>query len=415
MKKDMKRSKTVFWTLLLITTICWRISTSADLPNLAYTFAPLFAAYALLGLALVNFISSRHTLNDTIFDGLDKAYVWHKNLGIFAISCAVIHALLLIIARPGFDLQSIGSLSGYCALALFIILILMAIYNTKINHEKWKRIHSFMIVPYIIAVVHFFIAARYPLMSFYMIWLATISCIGILSGLYSTLLYEKTAFVYHYKIVATEQITTDVIELIAEPLDKKLPFKAGQFTFLQFKKGNTTFPSHPFTISSSPSEDVLRLSIKADGNDTIKIKDLTPGDIIKLSKAHGTFDYIGGTPKQIWVGAGIGITPFRSFYRGEFPKGFDIDLYYAYNNPEQASYLHELEVLKHEGLTINLHQSSTDGYLTAEKILQHMDADTPISIYFCGPHGMREAIYKGLTESEHNIVDFHYEEFGFGR
>ncbi|MFZ8991027.1 MAG: SUMF1/EgtB/PvdO family nonheme iron enzyme, partial [Pseudohongiellaceae bacterium] len=74
--------------------------------------------------------------------------------------------------------------------------------------------------------------------------------------------------------------------------------------------------SHPFTISSAPAEDVLRLTIKASGDFTRALhQTLKAGDGAIVMGAYGMFDYKTGRPDQIWIAGGIGLTPFLAFIR----------------------------------------------------------------------------------------------------
>ena len=73
---------------------------------------------------------------------------------------------------------------------------------------------------------------------------------------------------------------------------------------------------HPFTISSAPQEDVLRLTVKASGDFTRHLfSNLKAGMDAVIEGAYGMFDYKTGGQKQIWVAGGIGVTPFLSFIR----------------------------------------------------------------------------------------------------
>src|SRR3970040_78401 len=107
--------------------------------------------------------------------------------------------------------------------------------------------------------------------------------------------------------------------------------RAGQFLFVRFPSEKDLNESHPFTISSAPSEDVLRLTIKASGNFTRDLfSNLKAGSDAVVEGAYGSFDYRTGGGKQIWVAGGIGITPFLSFIRDlETDLGHDVDFYYT--------------------------------------------------------------------------------------
>ena len=61
-------------------------------------------------------------------------------------------------------------------------------------------------------------------------------------------------------------ITTEVtLRATGNPIKKH---RAGQFLFVRFPNTGTLNESHPFTISSAPQEDVLRVTVKASGDFT---------------------------------------------------------------------------------------------------------------------------------------------------
>jgi predicted ferric reductase len=103
--------------------------------------------------------------------------------------------------------------------------------------------------------------------------------------------------------------------------------------------------SHPFTISSAPAEDVLRLTIKASGNFTRDLfARLKEGSDAIIEGAYGMFNYKTGGPKQIWIAGGIGLTPFLSFVRDmDGILQHKVDLYYTVRHPEEAVFVEELE------------------------------------------------------------------------
>src|SRR5262249_44822139 len=127
-----------------------------------------------------------------------------------------------------------------------------------------------------------------------------------------------------------------------EPIKKH---RSGQFLFVRFPSEKDLNESHPFTISSAPAEDVLRLTIKASGNFTRDLfTKLKEGADAIIEGAYGMFNYKTGGPKQIWIAGGIGLTPFLSFVRDmDGDLGHHVDLYYTVRHPEEAIFVDELE------------------------------------------------------------------------
>jgi predicted ferric reductase len=98
--------------------------------------------------------------------------------------------------------------------------------------------------------------------------------------------------------------TTEVV--MRAKKDRVKEQRAGQFLFVRFPKEKTLNESHPFTISSAPREDVLRLTIKASGDFTRHLfGNLQAGTDAIIEGAYGMFDYKTGGKKQIWVAGGM--------------------------------------------------------------------------------------------------------------
>src|SRR5690242_20042982 len=84
---------------ILITWIFWLfIKPTRDIPTISQ-YSQLLAAFALVGFALINFISTRHKVLDNLFNGLDKSYIYHKYLGISALLMVFVHDITISIGK----------------------------------------------------------------------------------------------------------------------------------------------------------------------------------------------------------------------------------------------------------------------------------------------------------------------------
>ena len=72
--------------------------------------------------------------------------------------------------------------------------------------------------------------------------------------------------------------------------------------YLEAKDG---WHRHPFTISSAPHEDVLRVTVKALGDYTSRLQELIePGMPAVIGGPHGRFNHWKGTDRQVWIAGG---------------------------------------------------------------------------------------------------------------
>lgn len=386
-------------------------------------YSQLLAAFALVGLAVINFISTRHKALDKMFNGLDTSYIYHKYLSITVLIIIIIHNITIEIGKKSEIAAGISisrdpyAMYGAFSMYLFIIIILIALLAKKLNYERWKVIHKFMIIPYAFGIYHYYGSATYEVFSLsaFSIWLNIVNLIGISSAIYSIFFYEKTAFKHHFKVIKLEEVADGTVEITGKSFSKDINFEPGQFAFIKIPGKNSSFPSHPFTISEAPKNGEIQFTIKGLGDHTKALfNTIKVDDEFMVSGPHGKFNYKTGSKNQIWIAGGIGITPFRSFYQSGVPKEYSVDFFYAYNNDNEASYLEEMQnLIDNDNVRLHLFNSKEKGFLTIDKISALIKIDKPVDIYFCGPKPMRESLQKQLKNSNIKVKDFHYEHFQF--
>lgn len=407
---------------ILITWLLWLFAKPIREISVMTEYSQLLAAFALVGFSFVNFISTRHKILDYVFQGLDKSYLYHKYISISALVLVIIHNVTIEIGKGIERTQGIRiprdpyAMYGTFSMYLFIVIMLIALLAKKLNYERWKMIHKFMIIPYAFGIYHYYGSATYAVFSMepFSLWLNIINCIGIISIFYSLFFYEKISFKYKFKVKKLEIVANETLEITGESLGEDMKFKPGQFAFIKILNKENKFLSHPFTISEAPKDGEIQFTIKALGDDTRNLlESLKVNDEFAVSGPHGKFDYKAGLKNQIWIAGGIGVTPFRSFSQAQVPNDFSVDFFYAYNNEEEGAYTKELEALASDNLRIHLFNSKEKGFLSVKEISNYVNSKDKFDVYFCGPKPMRDALIKQFKNSNINIGDFHYEHFQF--
>jgi predicted ferric reductase len=176
--------------------------------------------------------------------------------------------------------------------------------------------------------------------------------------------------------------------------------------------------SHPFTISSAPDEEVLRVTIKASGDFTRYLFDHLKTDMNAVVEGgYGMFDYKVGGQKQIWIAGGIGLTPFLSFIRDlNGNLAHDVDFYYTVRHPEEALFLDEIKAAAERNPRLRpfIRFSATEGSLSIDHILNNSGGNLKDhDIYLCGPLPMIQAFEGKFRELGVPPNRLHYEEFNF--
>ncbi|TWF79220.1 flavin-dependent oxidoreductase [Pseudonocardia hierapolitana] len=169
-----------------------------------------------------------------------------------------------------------------------------------------------------------------------------------------------------YVVRAVRRLDPATVEVVLSPRGtRRLAFRPGQFAFVTFHQRGLREP-HPFTVTSAPADETLRLTIRAAGRFTARVhRELGPGRRATVEGGYGMLGHAGGRARQIWVAGGIGITPFLSRLRAGGPDR-PVDLFYVVRHREDALFRSELE--SHPGVRVHLVVTSESGRPTAGRI-----------------------------------------------
>jgi predicted ferric reductase len=151
---------------------------------------------------------------------------------------------------------------------------------------------------------------------------------------------------------------------------------------------------HPFSISSSPVDRDLRLSIRVIGDFTRRLPSLKPQSPLEIYGPFGSFTSHQLVPfrRLVLIGAGIGITPFLGMFAFEL-SNHDfrrIWLYYVVRNEEDAVYDSEIRenYLEAESyIDYLLWVTASRGRITAAQIASDVAPLEGYAVMLCGQSG----------------------------
>jgi predicted ferric reductase len=369
-------------------------------------------------------IAARPKWAEPYFGGLDKMYMTHRHTSTAALLLIFVHVLTVPISLEGWVL------GNYLAVIAFIGIVSIALISlspripflnsiTGGTYDGWKKLKKYIGIFFILGFIHSLTIGN-PLDAFIAInWVQLFFIIGSGAYLYTEIFGRYFKKYVPYKVEAVDHpnsITTEVVmRATGDPMEKH---RAGQFLFVRFPNTETLDESHPFTISSAPHEDVLRLTIKGSGDFTRSlITDLKPGMDAVVEGAYGMFDYKTGGSKQIWVAGGIGLTPFLSFIRDmNGDLNHDVHFYYTVRHRDEALFYNEILATAQQNPRLKLHirYSATGGSLTVDEIVRDAGGDVKgYHLYLCGPLPMIEAFEKKFLALGMPAKHIHFEEFNF--
>jgi len=361
---------------------------------------------------------------EPLFGGLDMAVRLHRKLGLAALALLAAHVVLLaadavaqnaslaavLVPFWSPDQRSIDILGFYVLIGLGILA-----YDRRLRHELWLALHRVIGLLFLFGTLH---AAMEPgtIHRFEPLrtWIVMLLLVGAAAWTYRVLLFRRFGPLYRYKVESVVPRGAQTVDLVMSPLDRRMMYEPGTFVFI----GVPTFKGkerelHPFSISSSPIERELRVSIRQIGDFTNQISTLSlgednpdfwkarrPGRYHPISTLQGADVDVYGpfgrfTPHRlqqyqrlVWVGTGIGITPFLSMLSfGRSTVDFRrIWLYYVVRSAEDAVYDEEIRNCRSRaGFTIDYVPwlTSEHGHLTAARIAADVKGDD-YAVMLCG-------------------------------
>lgn len=384
------------------------------------TFATLMGGIGFLLMTCSMVLTTRLGVFERMFGGLDRMYQVHRVAGVFTAVFVLLHFLCVPEDLPeGVDpvLNSTtpSAQAGMVAMVLLLLGLFVAL-NRKIRYSWWRKSHKSMALVYFLVIGHFMNAPRafFEQFSASGVLLIVAAVAGMIALVYTAFgMNTRTATRFTIEAVNSLERATEVV---LKPVGKMLVFTPGQFAFVDIQGKNWSEP-HPFTISSAPSEDRLRFTMKVLGDWTRKVReDLQPGGEVIVRGPYGRFDASkAASKKQVWIAGGIGLTPFLSKLRA-MDRDDDREVHFAYatRNKKEALFLEELEMMAAARDNFTLYPLFSDeGEFARVDVAKERlpDALTDYEYFICGPQPMVEGLMKGLKAEGVKRKAMHVEAF----
>ncbi len=214
--------------------------------------------------------------------------------------------------------------------------------------------------------------------------------------------------------------------------------EAGQFASIRVLRDGKWSEPHPFTLSSAPEDDALRMTIKQSGEFTSTIPEIEPGTPVQCFGPFGQFCHgIDANKEIVMIAGGVGITPFLSVLRhfADIDADNHVVLFWANKTQADAFAAAELEELTRSLRLHVVHALSrvdeaerkpspqfTDdrpgrisleyGRLNSDIFLRHIRT-TDAAFYLCGPPAMQQTVLDELAKAGIDPESIRKEAFVF--
>lgn len=394
-------------------------------------------ASGIIGLAMLLLaaaLSARVPKLDRWFGGLTRLWKTHHRLGAGSLILLLLHPVLLSLAQADSGLDAAVQLlfpplkdwsiwAGWAGLLLMMVFLAPSFsFFGHPDYRRWKLLHRLAGPAVILALVHAWQYGR-TLPADVDKWLWIVLAALAVGAVAWRFVFSRRIGRLRYRVARVIAVANNLVELVLEPAGRRrLEYDAGQFVYMApFDRALSAGhgEEHPYTLSSSPDEENLRIAVKDLGDASRAIQTIRPGTRVTIEGPYGRFfpaREAGGEPlKQVWIAGGIGITPFlgRARWLSGRERRCDVRLVYCVQDEARARFLEELRAIAEEmdGFEVIPHFFYRQGPLDSEFLAAHVPDLAERESFICGPPGLNSLARRLLTGAGVGRKHIHTEEF----
>src|SRR5712691_4612467 len=264
--------------------------------------------------------------------GFDRLTVWHRWNGHACLDLVLAHVVLSVWGYALMDKVSLpkeistmlgggvypGMITATVGTILLVAVVVtsVVIVKRRLRYEAWYAVHLAAYAGIALAWFHQIptgnelvldrVAADYWT-SLYIATLALLLAFRIGVPFLNT-------FRFRLRVADVVEEGPGVVSLRmrGRGLDR-LKAEPGQFFLWRFLARDSWWASHPFSLSAAPTNDSMRITVKALGDFSGRIRRVRPGTRVVAEGPFGTFtELVRPREKLVLIAGGIGITPIRA-------------------------------------------------------------------------------------------------------
>ena len=282
-------------------------------------------------------LAARVPAIDNLF-GHDRAIELHKTLGKPVLYLMLAHMAGLVVdyaTRDGLNVvaeslamiqTNTDMLMAWLAIGVLIAIVVTSLVAVKkrLPHRVWHLIHLASYAAMVLGIFHQFswsgmfaegTVARNYWLALYVIAVGSIVVFRVAFPLARSLRHQLVV-----DRVEVEGPGVVSIYMSGRDLDR-IGFVAGNFAHWRFLAPRLWQEAHPFSISSVPTQNSVRITVRALGDSTTILQNVRIGTKVWFEGPYGVFTGDDRTTNRVaLIGSGIGLAPIRALAE-EFAVG----------------------------------------------------------------------------------------------
>lgn len=364
--------------------------------------------------------------------GQDRLVKWHRTLAPYSLYLIVGHVVLVSFGYSFLDnitvWQEFWRLvlnSGWMlpAFAGYIFMMLVGITSykrarSKMKYETWWLLHLYSYLGIALAFGHqitssqFFATntyARYWWVSQYIFVALFILGFRIGAPLLASLRHDLRV----EKVIRENHDTVSVV--VRGKNINQLQAQGGQFFSWRFLQSNAWWEAHPYSLSASPRNDRLRVTVKSLGDHSSWLKKLNPGTRVLIEGPYGVFTADQAKGKKVaLIAGGVGITPIRAILE-ELPHGTEIDLIWRASKDDDLILRDEVKELavSHNARVHFMVGSRKQFPMSPGRLRATIPHISKCDVFMCGPDSMIDQARAALVSVGVHEDNIHDEAFAY--
>ncbi len=365
--------------------------------------------------------------------GQDRLVRWHRRIGPWALWLITAHVVLIILGYS--QLTKVGPLrqlwvflSSYpdllAAAVAFCLFILAGVTSIRIarqrlRYETWWVVHLYMYLALALAFAHQIVTGGsfvgHPLTR--AIWIAVwMSTAGVVI-VFRVLLPIGRSLRYQLRVASVHEEAPGVFSVVCSGRRlERLAVSGGQYFQWRFFTKELWWHAHPYSLSALPRPPYIRVTIKALGDQSRAVAQLTPGTRVAIEGPYGAFTHHHArtSDRVVLIGAGVGITPLRALLE-DLPESIAVTVVVRASTPEGIVHRDEVAgfVASRGGQFHELIGSRHEVRFDAGALRRLVPDLASCDVYVCGPDGFSKRVVASARKLGVPRDKIHHEAFTF--